>query len=188
MKYLKGLDLRNVESRKVFFELLSNVCNIDDDSIDDDEFMSCVSNRIGTRHDNVMKAMKPQKDKARGSRAAKEFRTRQAIYNIWHDFSIVTAYRRYGRDQMKMKEMEFKNKFKDLIVPNNTDLEFFSNKRGQQMVQSTRGIATKTGHQIKAKLEQSGFQLSYGTVLNYKPFYVQKPAEKEKESCLRNFS
>ena len=41
------------------------------------------------------------------------------------------------------------------------------------MVWSTRHIATKIGHQIKAKLEQSGFKLSYGTVLNYKPSYIQ---------------
>ena len=50
------------------------------------------------------------------------------------------------------------------------------------MVKSTRRIATKTGHQIKAKLEQSA-----RTVLCYKPFYVQKSAEQEKESCLCKF-
>ena len=50
------------------------------------------------------------------------------------------------------------------------------------MVKSTRRIATKTGHQTKAKLEQSA-----RTVLYYKPFYVQKSSEQEKESCLCKF-
>ena len=36
LEYRKGLDLRNVESRKVFFEFLSNIYKIDDDSLDDD--------------------------------------------------------------------------------------------------------------------------------------------------------
>lgn len=36
LEYRKGLDLRNVENRKVFFELLSNIYKIDDDSLDDD--------------------------------------------------------------------------------------------------------------------------------------------------------
>ena len=55
------------------------------------------------------------------------------------------------------------------------------------MVRSTRRISTKTGHQIRAKLLQVGYHVSYGTVLNYKPFYVQKPCEREKESCLCKF-
>ena len=61
------------------------------------------------------------------------------------------------------------------------------NKRGKRMVRSTRYIATKTGHQIKAKLEQSCHSVSYGTILNFKPFYVQKACEHEKQSCLCKF-
>lgn len=129
-----------------------------------------------------MKAMKSQKDEGRGSRTEKELMTVQAIYNMWHDFSIVTVDKENGIEQMKMKEIELKKKFKDLIVLDNIELEFGTKKRGQKIVWSTRHIATKTGHQIKAKLEQSGFQWSYGTVLNQKSYYVEKPAEQEKES------
>ena len=92
LEHLKGLDLQNVQSRKVFFELLSNVCNIDDDSLDDDEFMRWLSKRKEKRY-NVMKAMKSRKCEARGSRTAKDLMTHQAIYHTWHDFSKVTVDR-----------------------------------------------------------------------------------------------
>ena len=112
LEYLKGLDLQNVESRKVFFELLNNVCNIDD------EFMRWLSKRIAKRHDNIMKAIISQRGKARGFRTVKEPMTHQAFYDMWHNFNS-TVERRNGRDQIKMNEMEFKKKFKALIVPAN---------------------------------------------------------------------
>ena len=55
------------------------------------------------------------------------------------------------------------------------------------MVCSTRHISTETGCQIQVKLAEIGFEVSYGTIINLKPFHVQKPAEREKESCLCKF-
>ena len=77
----------------MFFKLLSNVCNIDEDSLDDNEFMKQLSNRTEKRHDNVMKEMKSQKGEARGSRTVKQLMTCQAIYDMWHDFLMVTVDR-----------------------------------------------------------------------------------------------
>lgn len=56
------------------------------------------------------------------------------------------------------------------------------------MVRSTRCILTKTGCQIEVKLAQTSFEVSYGTIINLKPFSVQKPTESKKESCLCKFS
>ena len=51
---------------------------------------------------------------------------------MWHDFSIVTVDKENGIEQVKMKEIELKKKFKDLIVPDN--IEFGTKKRGQKIV------------------------------------------------------
>lgn len=96
--------------------------------------MRWLSKRIGKKHDNITKAMKSQKDEGRGSRTEKELMTVQAIYNMWHDFSIVTVDKENGIEQMKMKEIELKKKFKDLIVPDNIELEFGTKERGQKIV------------------------------------------------------
>ena len=47
-EYLKELDMQNVESRKVFFELLRNECNIDNDSFTEDELMRWKKDRKKT--------------------------------------------------------------------------------------------------------------------------------------------
>lgn len=60
--------------------------------------------------------------------------TVQAIYNMWHDFSIVTVDKENGIEQVKMKEIELRKKFKDLIVPDNIELEFGTKKRGHKIV------------------------------------------------------
>lgn len=53
---------------------------------------------------------------------------------MWHDFSIVTVDKENGIEQVKMKEIELKKKFKDLIVPDNIELEFGTKKRGHKIV------------------------------------------------------
>ena len=183
LEYLKRLDLRTNNNKKQFVEILSNICEVKDSDLNDDDFLQWLSNRIDKRYENVLKVMQSDEVERRGRRG-KTLETCQAIFNIWHEFSIVTVDRRNSRDQMKIREIEYLKRYKDLVPPEGIEIEYFMNKRGQRMVRSTRRISTKTGHQIRAKLLQVGYHVSYGTVLNYKPFYVQKPCEREKESCL----
>ena len=55
------------------------------------------------------------------------------------------------------------------------------------MVCSTRHISTETGCQIQVKLAEIGFEVSYCTIINLKPFHVQKPAEREKKAVCVSF-
>ena len=71
--------------------------------------------------------------------------------------------------------------------PGKDKIKFYTSKRGQRMVHSMRHVSTKTGCQIQVKLAEISFEVSYGKMINLKPFYVQKPAEREKESCLGKF-
>ena len=56
------------------------------------------------------------------------------------------------------------------------------------MVITTKRIATKTVIQIQNEVEiKCGYKVSIGSVVNYKPFYVNVASEREKESCLCKF-
>ena len=86
-----------------------------------------------------------------------------------------------------MRGIKYLRKYKDLRLRSDAEIEFYTSKRRPHMVRSTRRISTKTGCQIQIKLAEIGFEVSYGTIINLKSFYVQKPAEREKESCLCKF-
>ena len=146
--------------------------------IENDDFLKWLSKRIDKRHFNVVKALQSN---------TKIAEIRHAVFNTWHEHSVVAIDGQNGRDQVKMREIEYLRKYEDLLLPSYAEIEFYTSKRGQHMVCGTRCISTKNGCQIQVKLAEIGFKVSYGTIINLKPFYVQKPAERKKESCLCKF-
>ena len=64
-------------------------------------------------------------------------------------------------------------------------VESYVSKRSQEIVETTRRIYTKTIRQIHQIVKnRSGVDILIGSVYNFKPFYIEKPTEREKESCL----
>jgi hypothetical protein len=108
---------------------------------------------------------------------------------MWHEMSVVTVDRRNGRDHVAMREKLFKERFSHLTTPDDHEApEAFIDKRGRVMMKATRRIATVTIREMRnAVIERIGKIMSIGTVLNLRPFYVQPPSEREKESCLCKF-
>ena len=101
---------------------------------------------------------------------------------------LLTVDRRDGRDQVGMKKLSFLSQFGELKVPAEVEIEYVLSKRTQQVVRSTRCIATKTMRQMVADVTKDiGFPVSYGMVLALKPFYIQNATEREKISCLCKF-
>ena len=104
---------------------------------------------------------------------------RNLVFNAWHEYSIVTVDRRSGRDQVVMKHKEYCNKFGSLPVPEDIVLERFVSKRNQDMVRSTRRIATKTFREIKDILKaKHNCDISLGSIQNLKPFYSNRARER----------
>ena len=67
-------------------------------------------------------------------------------------------------------------------------IEPFISKRNQELLRSTRRIFTKTVHQLHGIVKnKTGIDISIGSILNLKPFYINKPSEREKESCMCKF-
>jgi hypothetical protein len=86
-----------------------------------------------------------------------------------------------------MYKKDFLRKFSNIEASPDNPMKTVVNKRGQKLIKCTRHIATKTGHQIKDKLEDDGISISYTAVLKYRPFYVLQGSDREKQSCLCKF-
>ena len=112
----------------------------------------------------------------------------QAIFDNWHIYSMVTVDRRDGRYRVVMCKDQFRQKFGGLVTPDDILIEEFVSKRKQDMVSSTRRIATKTFREMEDILKiKCNMDVSLGSISNLKPYYVQTATEREKESCLCKF-
>ena len=181
LEYLKGLNCKFASSRTQFCDLLLHVC--DQNVLNDEMFLSWLAKRLEKRPHRLLAMVNNHLSKTGETRGRKAMplEVKQAVFDAWHDNSIVTVDRRDGRDQVNLREMVYFDKYRDLKAPDDIELEFFKNKRNQRMVRSTRRIATKTVREIKKKIEHN---VSIGFIINLKPFYVQNPTEREKASCL----
>ena len=181
LDYLSRLNLRNNQNRKIFYDLVTSVCSIEEKDIGDEDFMKWLCKRIKKRYDRIMQSLKSHVtgNDRRKLNAILPIETRQKIFDTWHEHSIFTVDRRNGRDQVVIKQQEYAKRYNDLTLPNDIKLNYTTNKRNQEIVQGTRQIATKTGHQIKAKLEKSGFNVSYGTVYGPQNVYLNRNLSSE---------
>ena len=121
-------------------------------------------------------------------RKALSLPTRQAIFDLWHEHSIVTVDRRTGRDEVSIKSIDYHLKFKELSVPDDMVLGYYTSKRNQSMVKTTKRIwITPIRHLQEIANKKLRENISLGLIINLKPFYVQQPPDREKESCLCRF-
>ena len=82
--------------------------------------MKWLSKRIDKFYFNVVKALQPNAE-TRG-RKIKNVEICQAVFNTWHEHFVVTIDRRNGRDELKMREIEYLRKYKDLLLPSYAEI------------------------------------------------------------------
>ena len=85
---------------------------------------------------------------------------------------------------ISMKKIDFDARFGNLEITSDIVIECEVSKRATDVVKTTKRIATKTVRQIKTDLETKEVKVSIGSVMLYKPFYIENPSEREKEACL----
>ena len=133
-------------------QLCSMLYNIYGDELFEDELMDWVSKRINRRKQRVHEAMSKwitsngdiKENRGRGGFSNEE---KQVIYNTWNQNSIITVDRRNGRDQVNVRVNDFVSRYNDIVETE--PMVFTKNKRGVEIVQSTKKIATKTVREIK---------------------------------------
>ena len=123
----------------------------------------------------------PQIAKRRG-RPCTDSATRQEIFDVWIDNSIVSVDRRNGRDIVKMLKKDYDKRYEgiscDLVSTE-------KNKRNSDVVKAPRRIATVTVRMLKEIMDiKYGKKISYGIIINLRPSFVGTPSEREKLECL----
>ena len=187
LEHLKGVKLYSKESTNFFCSLLWGACG---DTLLEPDFLKWLSVKIDKRPERLQKlfstwlSVTTEPIESRGQKGLSN-ETKQVIIDSWHENSIVTVDRRDGRDQVTMLQDRFAKKFGDLSFPDDLKIECVTSKRNQRLVKTTRHIATKTVRELQEFiLKKSEIKVSYGSVINYRPFYIQVATEREKESCL----
>ena len=106
---------------------------------------------------------------------------RKSAYNFWKVNSEISIHRSNGRHLANISKENLLNQVADI---HDVDTTTVDTKRGPKL-QAHRRVATnsyKSLHQDFQKLYNSN--MSYGSFINLKPFYISRPTEKETEMCL----
>ena len=106
------------------------------------------------------------------------------IHNMWLENSIPTADRRLGRNVIQIKTNEFLASYHGIEIPIEL-LEDGFNKRGVAVTRAERRIATcSAGTIIKTLHTTYNQNVSHGSVLKFKPFFIHTATDREKSLCL----
>ena len=101
---------------------------------------------------------------------------KQLVHDTWIDNSQITVDCGNGCDTASMVKEKYEKQFGGIDI----ELMEGTNKHGREIMKAIRHIATTTVRDIVNKLKEKG----YGTVFNYRPFFVGVATEREKLECL----
>ena len=187
LECLRNLNLLKSENRNFFCTILHQCYG--EQLFESEELMSWLAVKLNRRSNRVLQILKSWKkeEEARGRKSI-PLTTKQQISDLWHENSITTVDRRNNRDFVSMPKAEYEKLLGGIVPPSDIKVEEYQSKRNVFMVRVVRKVATKTVRQMQALAKKKiGSSISLGMVYNCKPFYIVKPTEREKESCLCKF-
>ena len=178
IKHLK--DLRKTSQ---FFKTVADSFG---NQLDDAEFCRWLSVKLDIRPTRFAASLSAWKNKQfEESRGRKPLNPdiKQLIYNEWKENSIYSVDRRNGCDKVKISKLNCIKKYNDIEKEELIEEEI--NTRGRLFYCCPRMIATCTLNQLKHKVyEKHRIEVSLGTMLNLKPFFITYATEKEKVLCM----
>ena len=181
MEYLKTI----YANRCKFMTLLLDVFGFD--RMTDSSFIYFLSFQLDLNFHNLKRGISRWIDAGmqdpRGRNRALSSEARQQIYDAWLDHAQPSTDNRNGRCRVKISKMEYLKKYsgienKDVVIEEQV------NKRGCVNYLSNRMIFTSTIRGIKQKLDEKNINVSTGSILNLKPFFITYASEKEMLLCL----
>ena len=106
---------------------------------------------------------------------------RECAYNFWKKNSEISVHRSNGRHSANIFKENLLNQVADIHDVDTTTVD----TKGDPKLQAHRRVTRnsyKRLHQDFQKFYNSN--MSYGSFINLKPFYISRPTEKETEVCL----
>ena len=114
------------------------------------------------------------------TRGQKKLSSRQAVYDIWLKNSIPSIDGRNSPNQITIS----KRKFLPHADLNKVVVEEKINKRGKKVMTANKFTATLIVCAIQEKLSLNNIDMSIGTIIPLKPFFVNYPTKKRNGSML----
>ena len=142
--------------------------------------------------------LKPCRLKDIVNNAHKEFAPRhsmpstfhQGILNYWlkEENSIISNDRRNGRDVVRIPKLTYLSKYGGLSDPNIEEEDVLLKKANKvkHHVKAPRMVYTKSLDRLHLDFLKAEPEIicSRSTFFKFKPFYIEQPTEREKQSCL----
>ena len=183
LNYLKSLKRNSI----CFYKLLNDSFGED---LDDEEFLRFLGRKLDIWPHLLRSRLQSwivREFKESRGRKSLNLEQQQVIYNLWLEYSIPSVDSRNNRNCVKMNRQKYERRYNDL-ENNGYQVKLKANKRGADMYEAPRRVATCTVRIMQKKIkEKLGINVSLGLTLNLKPFFVVKPTDKEKEMCLCKF-
>ena len=111
---------------------------------------------------------------------------KQKIYNTWlaPECSIVTADRRNKRDRVLISKDEFLSRYGPGLKDESLEE---AEKRRTPCLSAVRKSSVKTVKAVQKILADEGINVSTGTIVHFKPFYIGIPSLREQILCMCGF-
>ena len=175
--------LQSLVNSPDFYKIIAK--NFDESQLGDNNFCCWLAKKLDIRHSRFVLRLKSWKNKkvveSRGRKSI-SVEIKQVIYNEWKNNAIYSVDRGNNRDKVKISKHTFLRKYGDIAKEDHIDEE--KSKKDMLFYACPRMIVTCTICELQRKLMDAGINVSYGTVISMKPFYITYATEKENVLCM----
>ena len=181
--HLKSIQNQRTEFMRLLFKIFGP------ERLNDGSFIYFIAKQIGCDFRNLKRAVvawTASNFEENRHRPTLPTEVRQKIFDEWLSNSITSTDARNGRCEVRISKTAFKQKYENIIVDESSGIiiEEKRNKRGTLQYSSNRRICTSTVRTIQQKLSEKNIDVSIGSVLNLRPFFITYASEKEMSLCM----
>ena len=157
------------------------------DKLQDDGFANwLIYKKLGLRTNRCLPRLKSWKERdfrdPRGrSRLSPE--VVKKVFDMYVENSITSTDERNGRNMVKIRKRRLLEIYGYVVEHSDVKMEE-NESRNRKYYQANRRILTCTIHEMQQKLKDEGCEVSFGKIIDLKPFFIAYPTDKELALCL----
>ena len=182
---INRLKTLNAEKKySAFYQLINTFfCN----EMEDVSFRKWLCSKIGIRQhrfgENFVQWKERDFHDSRG-RCKLKPEVVQQVFDLWVENSVTTTVGSNGRNIVRIGKKRVLEAYGNILENENVNYTLLQNKRGKTMITTNRRVATCTVRELQSKLKNLDLDLSLGTVVALKPFFITYPTDKDYSLCL----